>query len=124
MQRVSPSTCRVADRGFYTYRQLCRYLLKLARRCAGIPSEDKWPAVLDLDLKRVTALSVSNFITRIKLGAKLDSACKTKAEREVKDKQVKVCLLMPSPARTKKNSDVPRGVTSHTSSIPCRIRLT
>ena len=78
------------DRGFYTFRQLCQYLLTLARRCASpkcIPSEDQWSEILELDLKRVAALSVSEFITRIKLGTKLDSACKAKAERDVKDKQ-------------------------------------
>ena len=78
------------DRGFYTFRQLCQYLLTLARRCAspkGIPPEDQWSEILELDLKRVAALSVSEFITRIKLGTKLDSACKAKAERDVKDKQ-------------------------------------
>ena len=78
------------DRGFYTYRQFCHYLLTLTRRCAspnGIPSEDKWSEVLELDLKRVAALSVSEFITRVKLGAKLDIACKAKAERNVKDNQ-------------------------------------
>ena len=78
------------DRGFHTFRQLCQYLLTLARRCAspkGIPPEDQWSEILELDLKRVAALSVSEFITRIKLGTKLDSACKAKAGRDVKDKQ-------------------------------------
>ena len=78
------------DRGFDAFRQLCQYLLKLARRCAspkGIPSEDQWSEILELDLRRVAALSVSEFITRIKLGTKLDNACKSKAERDVKDMQ-------------------------------------
>ena len=77
------------NRRFYTYRQLCQYLHKLARRCAsakGTPSGDKWPEVLDLELKRVTALIVSDSMTRIKLSEKLDIACNTKAEREVKGK--------------------------------------
>ena len=49
--------------------------------------EDQWSEILELVLRRVAALSVSEFITRVKLGTRLDNACKAKAERDVKDKQ-------------------------------------
>ena len=73
------------DRSFYTYRQLCQFLYKLARRCStpqDLPPEEIWPEILNLDLSTTTALSVTNFLSRAKFGSKLDAACKIKAGRD------------------------------------------
>ena len=77
------------DRSFYTYRQLCNFLYKLARRCSSprdLPSEKDWHDIPNLDLSTTTALSVPNFLTRAKFDSKLDAACKIKAERDQTEK--------------------------------------
>ena len=72
-------------RAFYSYQQLCLYLRKLAKRVvmpAALPGEDDLASILDLDATTAPALSVSVFFNRTKVGAKLDHACKPKAEVE------------------------------------------
>ena len=73
------------DRAFYSFRQLCMYLRKLAKRVvmpAELPQEDDLAKNLDLDVVTAPALSVTVFLNRTKFGAKLDRACKLKAEVE------------------------------------------
>ena len=80
------------DGGFYTYRQLCKDLYKLYRRCScpnDLPSEQIWSSILDLDLKTTTAPTVTEFISRSKLDPKLQVACKIRAERDKHDKKMR-----------------------------------
>ena len=73
------------DRAFYSFRQLCMYLRKLAKRVvmpSELPQEDDLAKILDLDISKAPALSVTVFLNRTKFGAKLDRACKLKAEVE------------------------------------------
>ena len=73
------------DWAFYSFRQLCMYLRKLAKRVvmpAELPQEDDLAKILDLDVVTAPALSVTVFLNRTKIGAKLDRACKLKAEVE------------------------------------------
>ena len=73
------------DRAFYSFRQLCMYLHKLAKRVvmpSTLPQEDDLAKILDLDIVTAPALSVTVFLNRTKFGAKLDRACKLKAEVE------------------------------------------
>ena len=77
------------DRNCYLYRQLCQYLFRLARRCSNpsdLPDDQNWPAILNLDIKTVTALTVSEFISRIKLGPRLRISCRAMAEKDIRDK--------------------------------------
>ena len=96
------------NRAFYSFRQLCQFLLKVGRRCidsADLPSENNFKDILDLDLARSTALSVPEFLGRIQLGKKLEQACKIKAEKEFHElKQKNKKLTMKSlVAKTKDN---------------------
>ena len=78
------------DRSFYTYRQTCQFLFKLARRCSSpsvFPSDENWPKILDLDLKTTSALSVPAFLDCMKFNSKPDVACKVRAERDKQDKK-------------------------------------
>ena len=78
------------DRGFHVYRELCQYLFKLGRRCiraANLPAESDHQAILNLSIPDGKALSVSDFLIQSKLGAKLDIACKSKAEAEKREKK-------------------------------------
>ena len=78
------------DRNFYLYRQLCQYLFKLARRCSNpseLPDDQDCAAILNLDIKAVTALTVSEFISRIKLGSRVLVACRAMAERDIREKK-------------------------------------
>ena len=49
---------------------------------SGLPQEDVLAKILDLDVVTAPALSVTVFLNRTKFGAKLDRACKLKAEVE------------------------------------------
>ena len=78
------------DRNFYLYPQLCQYLFRLARRCSNpsdIPEDKDWPAILNLDIKAVTALTVSDFISRIKFGSRLRVACRAMAKKDIREKK-------------------------------------
>ena len=73
------------DRAFYSFRQFCLHLRKLAKRVvkpSELPEEDDLAKILDLDVTTAPALSVTVFLNRTKFGAKLDRACKLKAEVE------------------------------------------
>ena len=73
------------DRAFCSFRQLCMYLRKLAKRVvmpSELPQEDNLAKILDLDISKAPALSVTVFLNRTKFGTKLDRACKLKAEVE------------------------------------------
>ena len=66
------------------------YLRKLAKRVmmpSTLPAEDVIPSILHLDINVAPALSVTVFLNRIKLGGKLDHACKLKAKVEMHEKQ-------------------------------------
>ena len=78
------------DRGFHTYRQLCLYLRKVAKRVVlpkSLPSEDDFDGIFDLDIFVAPSLSVTVFLNRLKIGPKLDHACKLKAEVEQHEKK-------------------------------------
>ena len=78
------------DRGFHVFRELYNFLFKLGRRCirpSHLPAETDHQAILGLSIPDVKALGVSDFLSRSKLDARLDSACKTKAEAEKYDKK-------------------------------------
>ena len=71
------------DRAFYSFRQLCLYLRKLAKRVVlptALPAEEDIASILDLDTTTAPALKVTVFLNRTKFGVKLDQACKLKAE--------------------------------------------
>ena len=62
----------------------------MARRCTNpqdLPDDQNWQAILNLDIKKATALTVTEFISRIKLGSRLRVACRAIAERDMRDKQ-------------------------------------
>ena len=61
------------------------YLRKLAKRVvmpSELPQKDDLAKILDLDISKAPALSATVFLNRTKFGAKLDRACKLKAEVE------------------------------------------
>ena len=65
------------DRGFYTYRQVCQFLFKLAQRCSApkdLPVDQDWPDILNLNLNDTTALTITEFLSRF-----------TKAERQTQE---------------------------------------
>ena len=73
------------NRAFYSFRQLCLYLRKLAKRVvmtSALPGEDELAGILDLGVAIATALSVTVFLNRLKVGTTLDHASKLKAEQE------------------------------------------
>ena len=93
------------DRGFHVFRELYNYLFKLGRRCirpAHLPAETDHQAILGLSIPDVKALGVSDFLSRSKLNARLDPACKTKAQAEKGDKKNEGLTL---DEITKKNKD-------------------
>ena len=93
------------DRGFHVFRELYNFLFKLGRRCirpAHLPTETDHQAILGLSILDVKALGVSDFLSRSKLDARLDPACKTKAEAEKGDKKNEGLTL---DEITKKNKD-------------------
>ena len=64
---------------------MCQYLFKLTRRCvrpSSLPSEHDNPGILKCSFPDTKALIVEDFITRSKLGARLEVGCKQKAEKE------------------------------------------
>ena len=78
------------DRSFYYYRELCRYLFAIAKRCVNaknLPSEADFTRILDLPIAEAKALNVTEFLSRMKFVAKFDHACTFKAEREKHDKK-------------------------------------
>ena len=78
------------DRGFHVFRELYNFLFKLGRRCirpSHLPAETDHQAILGLSIPDVKGLGVSDFLSRSKLDARLDSAYKIKAEAEKGDKQ-------------------------------------
>ena len=54
---------------------------------SDLPDDQDWPAILNLDIKAVRALTVSEFISRIKLGSRLRIACRAMAERDIREKK-------------------------------------
>ena len=62
----------------------------MGRRCIraeSLPAESDHQAILNLSIPDAKALSVNDFIARSKLGAKLDLACKSKADGEKGEKK-------------------------------------
>ena len=102
-----------SDRGFHSFRQLCLYLRKLAKRVV-IPNA-RFPAkILDLDINVAPALSVTMFLNRIKFGGKLDHACKLKVEVEMHEKQgEKLTLVQLTNKALDKNVRLARSYVTH-----------
>ena len=68
----------------------------VARRCVNsqcLPTGPVVRKILELDTRRATALTVTEFLNRSKLGQKLDTACKLKAERDKREKKNEVLIL-------------------------------
>ena len=78
------------DRSFYYYKELCKYLFAIAKRCVNaknLPSKAEFTKILDLPIAEAKALNITEFLSRMKFGAKFDHACKVKADREKHDKK-------------------------------------
>ena len=60
------------DRAFYLYRDLCQYLMT---------------KLLDLSVTDAKALTVTEFLARIKLGTDFDHACRVRADKEKHEKK-------------------------------------
>ena len=63
-------------------------MYKLAHRCirsSCLPSEADYHDILRISIPDAKALSVSDFISRLKLGPRLDSCCRRKSEKERKE---------------------------------------
>ena len=54
---------------------------------SALPEEDELASILDLDVMKAPALSLTVFLNRMKFGAKLDHACKLRAELEQHDQK-------------------------------------
>ena len=54
---------------------------------SALPEEDELAEILDLDVTKAPALSVTVFLNRMKFGSKLDQAYKLKAELEQRDQK-------------------------------------
>ena len=70
---------------FYLYRELCQYLLRLARRCVNsksLPTEVDFTCTLDFSIAGDKALTLTEFLSRKKFGPSFDQACKVRAELE------------------------------------------
>ena len=84
------------DRGFHVYKEFCQFLLKLGRRCVranSLPAENDYHGILSLSFPDAKALSVEDFITRSKLGTRLNTCCRRKAEKEMGDERNKTLSL-------------------------------
>ena len=78
------------DRGFHIYKQLCQYLFKLGRRCIkskSLPQETDLSGILSVSVSDARALAGPDFITRSKCDQRLNTACKIRAEKELRDKK-------------------------------------
>ena len=76
------------DRGFHVHKELCQYLYKLAQRCirpSCLPSEADYHDILRISIPDAKALTVTDFISRLKLGPRLEACCKRKSEKERKE---------------------------------------
>ena len=61
---------------------------KLAQRCiqpSCLPPEADYHDILRISIPDAKALTVSDFISRLKLGPRLDACCKRKSEKERKE---------------------------------------
>ena len=54
---------------------------------SALPEEDELASILDLDVMKAPALSVTVFLNRLKFGTKLDHACTLRAELEQHDQK-------------------------------------
>ena len=69
---ISLSLSGRRDRALYSFRQLCLYLRKLAKRVVmppALPGEDELAGILDLDVATAPALSVTVFLNQLKFGS-------------------------------------------------------
>ena len=71
-------------------------LLKLESRYVranSLPADDNCHGILSLSFPDAKALTVGNFITRSKLGTRLSTCCRRKAEKELDEEQNKSLSL-------------------------------
>ena len=76
------------DRGFHVHKELCQYLHKLAQWCirpSCLPPEADYHDILRISIPDSKALTVSDFVSRLKLGPRLEACCKRKSEKERKE---------------------------------------
>ena len=76
---------RRRDSGFFTFGQICRFIHRLASRCAhptSFPVLSDWFGLLAFDANKLVLLPVNDFLKRLKLRTNLETACSTKAERD------------------------------------------
>ena len=72
-------------RGFDVYREFSQFLLNVGRRCirpGNLAAETDHQGTLTFSMPDVKALCISDFLSGSKLEARLDLACKNKAEAE------------------------------------------
>ena len=65
-------------------------MFAIAKRCVNaknLPPEAEFTKILDLPIAEAKALKITEFLSRMKIGAKFDHACKVKADREKHDKK-------------------------------------
>ena len=83
------SLANSVDNNFFTFGQLCRFIHRLAARCAQpstFPVCTDWFGLLDFDVDKMVMLSSSDFLKRLKLRTDLTAACRIKAERDLAQK--------------------------------------
>ena len=71
---------------------MCYYLLKFRRRCVApksLAKEHELFQILNVEFSSASALTITEFLTRVKLRVKLDQVGKIPAERDVKGKNGK-----------------------------------
>ena len=82
------------DRGFHVFKELCQFLPKLGRvRANSFPAENDYHGIMSLSFSDAEALSVEDFITRSKLGTRLNTCCRRKAEKEMGEERNKTLSL-------------------------------
>ena len=70
---------------FHVFRKLGQFLFKVGRRCirpTNRPDETDHQTILNLSVPVVKALGINDFLSRSKLDARLDLACKTEGGAE------------------------------------------
>ena len=76
---------RRRDANFFVFGQLCKFIHKLASRCAhpdSFPVNTDWFGLVTFDLKKLQLLTATSFLKRLKLRKSFEPALVTKTERD------------------------------------------
>ena len=74
------------DSGFFTFGQICRYVRCLAGRIVeteSLPDDKDWHGILVKDLGSCVPLKNSEFLVKLKLVRKLNTAAKHRADKDL-----------------------------------------